>query len=85
MREHLLSYLYENASREADIALSYRRRLRWSCWSYAKLASTASQFARELERRRVGKGDHVMIWGENCPEWVAAVYGSMLRGAVVVP
>jgi long-chain acyl-CoA synthetase len=85
MREHLLSYLFENASREADIALRYRRRLRWSSWSYAKLARTASQFARELEQRSIGKGDRVMIWGENCPEWVAAVYGSMLRGAVIVP
>lgn len=85
MRDHLLSYLFENANRETDIALSYRRRLRWSRWSYAKLARTASQFARELERRGIHKGDHVMIWGENCPEWVAAFYGSMLRGAIVVP
>lgn len=84
MRADLLSYLYENASRE-DIAVSFRRRLRRSRWSYARLARTAFRFARELEGRGIGKGDHVVIWGQNCPEWVAAFWGSLLRGAVVVP
>src|SRR5262249_58234544 len=41
--------------------------------------------ARELESRNIGKGDRVMLWGENCAEWVAAFFGCMLRGAVAVP
>jgi long-chain acyl-CoA synthetase len=27
----------------------------------------------------------VLFWGENSPEWIAAFYGCMLRGAVAVP
>jgi long-chain acyl-CoA synthetase len=54
-------------------------------WSYAQLARTACQFARELELRGVGKGDRVVFWGENGPEWIAAFFGCLLRGAVAVP
>jgi len=54
-------------------------------WSYARLARTAVQFARELELRGIGKGDSVIFWGENCPEWIAAFFGCLLRGAIVVP
>ena len=30
-------------------------------------------------------GDRVMVWGENCAEWVVAFFACLLRGAVVVP
>lgn len=54
-------------------------------WSYDRLARTACQFARELESRGIGKGDRVIFWGENGPEWIAAFFGCLLRGAVAVP
>ena len=40
---------------------------------------------RDLEARGIGKGERVMLWGENCAEWVAAFFGCALRGVVVVP
>src|SRR5262245_20191613 len=54
-------------------------------WSYARLARTAFQFARELEFRGIGKGDRVIFWGANSPEWIAAFFGCLRRGAVAVP
>lgn len=54
-------------------------------WSYRRLAEAAHQFARELETRGIGKGDRVLVWGANCPEWVAAFFGCCLRGSIVVP
>lgn len=54
-------------------------------WSYRHLAETAFRFARELESRDIGKGDRVLIWGPNSAQWVAAFFGCILRGAVVVP
>src|SRR5207245_5957723 len=33
----------------------------------------------------IGRGDHVILWGENCAEWVVAFFGCALRGAIVVP
>jgi len=62
-----------------------RRGYRTQRWSYRDVADLAFRFARELEARGVAKGDRVMIWGENCAEWVAAFFGCVLRGAIVVP
>jgi len=54
-------------------------------WSYSDVAGAAAQFARELEARRIGPGDRVLLWGRNSGEWVAAFFGCILRGAVAVP
>lgn len=68
-----------------EIAFVYRRGFRTARRSYRQTAELAFGFARELERRGIGKGDRVMLWGENCSEWVSAFFGCMLRGAVAVP
>ena len=62
-----------------------RRGYRTERWSYQQVAQSTFWFARELESRGIGKGDRVMIWGENCAEWVAAFFGCVLRGAIAVP
>jgi long-chain acyl-CoA synthetase len=49
------------------------------------VAAAARRFARELEARGVSKGERVIVWAANGPEWVAAFFGCTLRGAVVVP
>jgi len=85
MRETLVSFLDDCMSRGAETAVVHWRGLRISRWSYARLAAYAFQFARELEARDIGAGDRVLFWGENSPEWIAAFYGCLLRGAVVVP
>jgi long-chain acyl-CoA synthetase len=58
-------------------------RMEW--FTYGQVLELASRFAGELGARRIGKGDRVMLWGENCAEWVAVFFGCALRGAVVVP
>jgi long-chain acyl-CoA synthetase len=85
MREHLVSFIEDSLKRGAETALVHRRGLRTERWSYARLAQTAYQFARELEVRGIGKGERVLFWSENCAEWVAAFWGCLLRGVVVVP
>src|SRR5271155_4594115 len=54
-------------------------------WTYAQIAEQANCVARELESRGIGKGDAVLLWAENSPEWVIAFFGCLLRGAVTVP
>jgi len=84
-RTTILDYL-ENFRRHArEIAYVHRRGYRTQRWSYGDVLSTSYRFARELEARGIGKGDKVLIWGENCAEWVAAFFGCLLRGAIVVP
>ena len=84
-RETLLSFLDDCFEHGDETAVAHWRGLRTVRWSYAHLASAAFQFARELEAREIGRGDRVLFWGENSPEWIAAFYGCLLRGAVVVP
>lgn len=62
-----------------------RRGYRREAWSYRRVVETACQFARELDARGISKGDHVVLWGENCAEWVIAFLGCMMRGVIVVP
>jgi long-chain acyl-CoA synthetase len=85
VRKTIHSLLDQVLTRSDEIAVAQRRGLRVTRWSYARIAETAFQFARELESRGVGKGDRVIFWGENGPEWIAAFFGCLLRGAVVVP
>ncbi|MGB6474537.1 MAG: AMP-binding protein [Candidatus Sulfotelmatobacter sp.] len=66
-------------------AYGQRRGYRMEWFTYGQVLEMASRFARELEGRQIGKGDRIMLWGENCAEWVAAFFGCTLRGAVVVP
>jgi long-chain acyl-CoA synthetase len=85
MRTTVFSYLDEFIARGDEIAFAHRRGLRVARWSYQQTAQTAYQFARELEGRNVGKGDRVLFWAEDSPEWVASFFGCLLRGAIVVP
>jgi long-chain acyl-CoA synthetase len=68
-----------------DIAFVQPRGYRLERWTYRQVAELAFRFARELEARAIGKGDHVLLWGENCAQWAAAFFGCMLRGAIAVP
>ena len=69
----------------SECAYVQRRGYRTERWSYQMVAETAFQFARELAAREIGKGDRVLIWGENSAEWVAVFFGCALYGAIAVP
>src|SRR5437763_5529700 len=85
MSKTVASYVESFTRRGTETMLSYRRGFRIQRWSYERVAATAFRFARELEARGIGKGERVLIWGENSAEWVAAFFGCLLRGAIVVP
>jgi long-chain acyl-CoA synthetase len=53
--------------------------------SYRELYAAIGRFAAFLDSAGVGKTDRILIWGENRPEWVIAFWGSVARGAQVVP
>ena len=85
MPQTLADYPQLHLARRSEIAYVHRRGFRTLRWTYGQLAELAFRFARELEARGIGKGDRVMLWGDNCAEWVGAFFGCMLRGAVAVP
>src|SRR5260221_1852916 len=84
-RRSLIEYLATCTQHGHSIAFGERRGYRIARWSYSDVAGAAAQFARELEARRIGPGDRVLLWGRNSGEWVAAFFGCILRGAVAVP
>src|SRR5713226_3989310 len=84
-RRSLVEYLDNFLQRGRERAYIQRRGYRTIHWTCQQVAETAFQFARELGKRGIGKGDRVLIWGPNSAEWVAAFFGCALRGTIVVP
>jgi long-chain acyl-CoA synthetase len=54
-------------------------------YSYQDIARAARNFAARLEQLGIGKGDRIVLWSENRPEWVAAFWGCLLKGVAVAP
>jgi long-chain acyl-CoA synthetase len=59
----------------------YRRRE----YTYNDAGRAARGFAARLGGAGLSKGDKVVFWGENRPEWVVCYWGCLLAGIVVVP
>jgi long-chain acyl-CoA synthetase len=84
-RSSLLSLFDEFARFSTGVAIVQQRGYRREAWTYQKLAGAAVLRALQLKERGVRTGDRVLLWGTNSAEWVAAFWGCLLRGAVVVP
>src|SRR5712675_3354544 len=84
-RPNLLSLFDEFSRYGGDVAAVQRRGYRRESWTYGKLATIAFGFAHYLKKRGIRTGDRVLLWGTNSAEWMAAFWGCLLRGAVVVP
>src|SRR6266852_9493579 len=85
MPKTVASYLDGFILRGNETAFAHRYGLRVKRWSYSQIAKTAFRLARELEARRIAKGDRVLLWARNSPEWVSVFFGCLLRGVIVVP
>ncbi|MFK7886718.1 MAG: class I adenylate-forming enzyme family protein, partial [Gammaproteobacteria bacterium] len=53
--------------------------------TYAELSAAALKVARSLHALGVGRGDHVGLLLPTCAEFLEAMFGASLLGAVVVP
>ena len=65
--------------------LAYDDGYRTWTWTYGDLAAAAHGFARRLRDQRILPGHAIAIWSENRPEWIAALWGALLEGVVLVP
>jgi len=83
--ESLVDFVRKYAANGSEVAIRHRRGYRMETWSYARIVQGANRLARELESQGIGKGDAVLLWGENSPEWIVVFFGCLLRGAVLVP
>jgi long-chain acyl-CoA synthetase len=84
-RRSLLEYFRPDSRPSGETAVVWRRGYRTLRWSYGDLLDIAATFTKTLRSRGIGKGDRVLIWGENSGEWIAAFLGCMFQGAIAVP
>src|SRR3989441_5457281 len=59
----------------------YRRRSH----TYEQVGRAARGFAARLQTAGLSKGDKVVFWGENRPEWIVCYWACLISGLVVVP
>ncbi|MBI2859897.1 MAG: long-chain fatty acid--CoA ligase [Chloroflexi bacterium] len=53
--------------------------------SYRRLAGLIDRFAAALQQLGTGRGEKVLLFLPNCPQFIIAYYGALKAGAVVVP
>ena len=78
----LLPRIRELGTREA---VRFSDGLRSWVSSYADLYDAIGAVARFLDERHVGKGDRLILWCENRPEWLSVFWAALSRGVEVVP
>lgn len=54
-------------------------------FGYPDIGKMAGRFEARLRAQGVHKGDAVAIWSESRPGWIAALWGCLMEGAIVVP
>jgi long-chain acyl-CoA synthetase len=83
-RETLIDFFADLASARGVFLVhdnGYRRREH----SYADVARASRALAARLHAAGLVKGDTVILWAENRPEWVVALWACLLQGIVAVP
>jgi long-chain acyl-CoA synthetase len=85
VRPHLATLLEDFRRRGAGRAIVHHTGNRSLPATYAELVRYSARFAAELHRRGIAPGERVLLWGQNSAAWVAAFYGAMLRGILIVP
>jgi len=84
VRETLLDFFADMTRRHGEF-LVYDDGYRSRSWPYEEVGRAARGVARAFGEAGIGKGDAVVIWSENRPEWVIAFWGCLLAGVVAVP
>jgi long-chain acyl-CoA synthetase len=78
--------LARSADRFPDaLALQIKRGGEWVRYTYDELERKVRETSAALARVHVAKGDTVLLYAENMPEWGIAYLAAVSLGAVVVP
>ncbi len=85
MRRDTLLDFFDDRIRSAADFVVHDDGYRAYRYTYDEVRRAALAFSRRLARANIGPGDRVVIWGENCPDWIAAMWGCLLARAVLVP
>jgi long-chain acyl-CoA synthetase len=83
-RETLLDFFHDFAGLDAEFLIHddgfHARHFR-----YREIADRARAFAARLRADGIGKDEKIILYGENRPEWIIALWGCLLEGVIAVP
>src|ERR1700730_17363751 len=83
-RDTLLDFFHD-FERLPDAFLVYDDGFRSHHYRYDEVAAKARAFAARLAETGFAKDDKVILYGENRPEWIIALWGCLLAGVIAVP
>ena len=83
-RDTLIDF-FDDLSHARGEFLVYDDGFRSRGYAYAEVARAARGLAARLHALGLRKGDKIVFWSENRPEWIVAFWACLLRGIVVVP
>jgi long-chain acyl-CoA synthetase len=83
-RDTLIDVFHDLAKAQGPF-LMYDDGFRARTHSYTEVGRAARGFAARLADAGLRKGDTVVFWSENRPEWVVAFWGCLLSGIIAVP
>jgi long-chain acyl-CoA synthetase len=84
VRDTLIDFFRDLSIARGDF-LVYDDGFRSRSYTYEQVGRAARGFAARLHDLGARKGDRVVFWSENRPEWIVAFWGCLLGGVVVVP
>ena len=85
MRRDTLIDFFDDLARARGDFLVHDDGYRSRKFTYREVGTAARGFAARLHDAGLRKGDTVIFFSENRPEWIVAFWGCLLGGIVVVP
>ena len=83
-RDTLLDFFHDFAGLDDEFLIHddgfHARRFR-----YREIADRARAFAARLRAEGIRKDEKIILYGENRPEWIIALWGCLLEGVIAVP
>ncbi|AMY12333.1 Long-chain-fatty-acid--CoA ligase [Luteitalea pratensis] len=83
-RATLIDFFHDATKRTGPFLVHDDGYRTWT-FRYDEVGTAARRLAARLHATGLVKGDAVVLWGENRPEWIVAFWACLLRGIVVVP
>ena len=83
-RDTLLDFFHDFAALE-DEFLIHDDGFQARHFRYSEIAARARAFAAGLRERGIGRDEKIILYGENRPEWIIALWGCLLAGVIAVP
>ena len=84
VRDTLIDFFHDLARARGEF-LAHDDGFRRRAYTYDEVGRAARGFAARAYAHGLRKGDAVVFWSENRPEWIVAFWGCLLGGIVVVP